>query len=237
MRLLPRIACLFSAAVVSAMLLAVAACGGDPTPTPTAPAPTPTPTRLVPADTPTTAPPAPRTRGQVEGVVFYVGDGSEATFTVREELTTVPLPFDAVIRTEGLSGEVRLDGAASEITIDLHSMTSDQTNRDRYIRSVMFPSDRYATISIGDLTPLPAGFTEGEEVTAQVEGTLTIKGIETPLTFNVEARDDGDVVFVVGRTTWTWAQLSLPVPSARIVVSLADEVHTEVLLSLSADGG
>ena len=76
-------------------------------PTPTA-APTstvtavPTPT-AAPTSTPSaTATPAfdpDRETGTYQGVTFLVGEGSEATFTVGEELTLLPLPNDAVMRT------------------------------------------------------------------------------------------------------------------------------------------
>ena len=67
-------------------------------------------------------------------------------------------------------------------------------------------------------------------MTRTVEGVLSIRGIEAPLVFEVEARLDGEVLHVLGRTTFAWEQLEIPVPTARSVVSLADEVRVEVLL-------
>ena len=234
-----------------AALLVAAACGSEdaapaptatpeegrrPTAVPTLPAGEPRPTgEPDPTEEPTGWAPSERSRGEVAGVVFTVSEGSRATFTVREELTNVSLPFDAVIEANRLSGEVRLDGGPSHVTIDLHGMTSDQEGRDRYIRNRMFPNDPSATITFGDLTPLPAGFVDGKPITTQVPGTLRIKGVDVPLTFDVEARDDGAAVHALGRTEFTWDQLGLPVPSARVVVSLADTVRTEVLLALEPE--
>ncbi len=174
-----------------------------------------------------------RSTGDVEGVVFVVGEGSEATFSVGEVLVNVSLPdYEAVLRTTELSGEVLLDGGQSEVTVGLHSMTSDNENRDRYVRFRMFPDQRTASVVFDDLTPLPEGFTEGEEVRTEVTGALRINDIETPLVFEVEARDDGDVVFVVGRSSFTWDEIGEPVPTARSVVSVEDEVRVEALLAL-----
>ena len=170
--------------------------------------------------------------GEVDGVTFVVGEGSEATFTVTEQLTNLPLPNDAVMRTTGLSGEVRLDGGASEVSVDLHSMTSDSSGRDGYVRFRMFPNQPSATARFGDLRPLPDGFTDGEKVSTSATGELSINGVTHPLAFEIEARDDGEVVYVVGRTTFTWADIGMPRPSARIVVSVEDEVRVEVLLAL-----
>ena len=210
-----------------------------PTATPTAaqaapsPTPTATPTQAAPTATPTPGPaPADRAVGEVDGVAFVMGKGSEATFTVTEQLATLSLPNDAVMRTTGLSGEVRLDGGASEVSVDLHSMTSDSSGRDGYVRFRMFPDQPSATVRFGDLRPLPDGFTDGVEVSTTATGELSINDLTHSLVFDIEARDDGDVVYVVGRTTFTWADIGMPPPSARIVVSVEDEVRVEVLLAL-----
>lgn len=232
----------------------------QPAPTSTAPAGEPDPTRgptatpLPAGDTPATAAqgaarptatdppatPAPfsRSTGEVDGVRFVVGTGSEATFSVDEELARVTVPnYEAVMRTDELSGEVRLDGGDSLIMVGLHGMTSDEPFRDRYVRSRMFPNQPAAEVAFGDLTPLPDGFADGDTATADVTGTLRINGMEVPLTFAVEARDDGDVVYVVGRSSFTWDDIGEPVPTARSVVSVGDEVRVEVLLELTPTPG
>ena len=237
-----RVFCLALGAALVLALSAAAACGssgdesdaGDIQPTAAA-ASTPT---SEPAQEPTAEPteaPAPETRaaGDVEGITFAVGDGSEATFTVREELTSVPLPFDAVIRTTALTGEVHMDGRDSVIEIDLQQLRSDNTFRDRYIHSRMFGEHPTGVVTVRGVSDLPDGFAGGETVTGEVEGELQIRGVTVPLTFEVEARDDGDVVFVLGRTTFTWDELQIPKPTARSVVSLDDEVRVEVLLSVT----
>ena len=204
-----------------------------PTTAPASPAPTSAPTTAPASPAPTTAPSTgPRSTGEVDGITFIVSDGSEATFTVEEQLANLTLPNDAVMRTTDLSGEVRLDGGDSLITLGLQGMTSDNTFRDGYVRNRLLANQQSATLAFGDLTPLPSGFLDGDEVETEVTGTISINGIEAPLTFQVQARDDENVIFVLGRTTFTWADLSMPVPTARAVVSVEDTVRVEVLLSL-----
>ena len=204
---------------------------------PTATEPEPTAAPPTPTEEPeqeATAPPAAsgaRETGQVAGVTFAVGEGSEATFTVEEKFARVTLPNDAVMRTTALSGEVHLDGRPSVIEIDLHRLSSDQSRRDGYVRSRMFPNDPIATFTLDDATPLPAGFTEGKEVTAQVTGQLDIRGVQAPVTFDVEARDDGDVIFILGRTTFVWGDFQIPPPNIAGFVQVVDEVRVEVLLA------
>ena len=180
-------------------------------------------------------PAADRAIGEVEGVTFVVGVGSEATFTVNEKLASLPLPNDAVMRTGALAGEVHFDGRPSVITIDLHQLSSDQARRDRYVRERMFPNDPIATFTLPDAGPLPDEFTSGETATGEITGELEIKGFRAPITFEIEARDDGDVVYILGRTTFTWDHLDLPPPNLPFV-QVKDEVHVEILIAARPRG-
>ena len=228
---------------------ATSAAAAAPTPTEAAPAtqtpatPTPTPAATPPAaPTPPPAPTAPaasapeydedRAIGKLEGVTFVVAEGSEVTFTVEEQLTRLPLPIEAVMRTTTLSGEFRADGSPVTITVDLHSLRSDQDRRDQYVRQRMFPDHPTATFTVNGDRPFPEGFTDGEEVMTQLEGTLSIRGVEVPMTFDITARDDGNVVHLLGETTFTWADLGMDEPRAGIVVWVAEEVRVNVLLAL-----
>ena len=207
----------------------------EPASTP-APQATPDPT---PAATTEPADPAdtgPRQVGDVDGIVFQVGEGSEATFTVNEQLQQLSLPNDAVVRTTALSGHVSLDGGESAIHIDLHSLASDSSYRDRYIRQRMFPNSPTGTFTVQGLNELPDGFTDGDTVSAQIDGDLTIGSVTAPLTFDVEARDDGNAVYIHGTTTFTWDQLQLSEPIAGPVVSVDDEVRVEVLIAARPSG-
>lgn len=180
------------------------------------------------AESPTPQLPAP---GQVENVVFVVVEGSEATFTVNEKLAWLDLPNDAVMRTGALSGEVYLDGQPSVIDIDLHSLSSDSDRRDGYVRQRMFPDDPVATFTVTDLGQLPEPFTVGEVVAREVAGQLAIRGVTKPVTFDVEARLDPGKLFILGRTTFTWAELEIPPPNIPGRIQVKDEVRVEVLLS------
>ena len=169
--------------------------------------------------------------GDYDGLTFVVSEGSEATFTVTEQLANLPLPIDAVMRTTGLSGEVYLDGRPSTILLDLHSMSSDSNFRDGYVRSRMFGGYDVATFTVEAPDPLPDDFASGSEITTQATGTLDIRDVQVPITFEIQARDDGNALFILGRTTFTWDQLSIAKPTARSVVSLEDEVRVEIVLS------
>lgn len=164
-----------------------------------------------------------------DGNCWVVDEGSEATFTVRERLVRFTLPNDAVVRTEELSGEINLE-RPSVIEINLHSLSSDQKFRDKYIRDRMFPDSQIATFTVNDLGRLPQEMLSGGEVKGQVTGMLRIRGVVVPLTFDLQVRNDGDVLNVLGRTIFTWDQLQIPMPTARSVLWVEDEVSVEILL-------
>ena len=180
--------------------------------------------------TPEPSPAAESAQPDGEAQSFIIGEGSEVTFRVEEELGRSPVRFKAVISSTGLSGTANLDGQPSVVTLDLHSLSSDQNYRDQYIRSRMFPDTPEAVVTVNQLPDLPQTFFNGETTTGQLDGSLQIGDTVTPLVFDVEARHDGDVINVLGRTTFTWEQLGLSKPTARSVVYLADEVEVQVLL-------
>ena len=164
------------------------------------------------------------------GQSFVIGEGSKITFTVEEELGRAPVRFDAVITSTGLSGTASLDGQPSVVTLDLHSLESDQNYRDQYIRNTLFQDTPQAIVTVDELPDLPQSFFDGEEAAGQLDGSLQIGDTITPLVFDVTARHDGETINILGLTTLTWEQLGLPKPTARRVVYLADEVSVQVLL-------
>ena len=161
---------------------------------------------------------------------YVVVEGSEITFTVGEVLSRFPTPIEAVLRTSELSGQVNLDGQPSTVEVNLHSLNSDQQYRDRYVRLQMFPQHPVASFTVDSVTELPGEFDSGDTFQRSVSGTLNVKGADFPISFDLEVRNDGDLLNVLGRTVFTWQQLDVPVPKARSVVSIEDEVHVEILL-------
>ena len=201
----------------------------NPGPAPTD-APTPQPTTAPATEEPTEAPEPKPAEGGPAPDSFIVGEGSQITFTVEEELNRAPVRFDAVISGSGLTGFANLDGSPSVITLDLHSLESDQSFRDRYIRDRMFPNTPVATVTLDSLPDLPQSFFDGEETEGTLDGSLQVGDTVTPLTFDVVARHDGSVINVLGKTTFTWEQLGLAKPVFGPVAYLAEEVRVQVLI-------
>jgi hypothetical protein len=162
-----------------------------------------------------------------------VGTGSKATFTVGEQIARMPLPNDAVVSTSALTGEIHLDGRTSTIRLDLWQLSSDQPTRDRYIRNTMFPNAQFVTFAVGEQTAISDGTPLGAAVTkGPLSGTLELRGREFPITFEMkEGRDDGDVIYLLGKTRFTWQELDLEPPSSTGIVQINDDVAVEILLA------
>ena len=161
---------------------------------------------------------------------YVVGEGSEITFTVGEVLARSPARIEAVMRSTSLSGQININGEPSTIEVDLHTLSSDQQFRDRYVRSRMFPNDPVASFTVESAGDLPPEFHSGDTFQRPVSGALSLKGKDFPLTFDLEVRNDGNVLNVLGNTIVTWEQLEIPVPTARSVVSIEDDIHVQILL-------
>ncbi|MGE3856715.1 MAG: YceI family protein, partial [Dehalococcoidia bacterium] len=129
-------------------------------------------------------------QADLKGVTFVVGQGSQATFTVNEKLAQLTLPNDAVMKSSALTGDIRLDGRPSKITLDTTTLTSDQSRRDQAVRRMIFSKAPTAVLTIPSIATLPETYQPGETVKQQVTGTLAINGVEKPMAFEVEARLD-----------------------------------------------
>jgi len=171
------------------------------------------------------------TASDVQGVTYTVVAGeSKLTYTVREKLSVLPSSSDAVGSTGTLSGEVHLDGAASQITADMSTLTSNQDRRDDYVRSRIFNTDPTVTFVVDDLSGLPDSYQPGDTVILEVTGTATIRGVSKPLTFNVQGKFDEDELQLLGTTDFTWADFSIDPPNIPNIVQVEDNVHIEVLI-------
>ena len=167
--------------------------------------------------------------GSTDGT-FVVSEGSEATFTVNEKLSRLPLPNDAVLRTGAITGEIDLSAETSSLVIDLHSLESDDSRRDRYVRDRLFSTQSTATITITDFPDIPARFGEGEAFTSTVTGTVNVNGSDADIEFSIESRLDPDRLLVLVKGDFTWADFGMTAPTSNFFV-VKDDVHVEVLVS------
>ena len=170
---------------------------------------------------------------------YTVGPGSQAGYRVSEVLYGQRV--DAVGRTPNVSGSVQLGGTvveSGEITVDVGSVTSDQSRRDDYFTSSIMQTDRYpnAVFTLTGPTELGPTFADGARVTADATGTLTVKDVTREVTFPLTAVRNGDAIDVSGAVPVTFTDFGITPPNFADVVKVDPTGQVEFLLNLTPTG-
>lgn len=170
------------------------------------------------------------------------GDGSVAGYRVREKLTMLPAPSDAVGRTSELTGTVEIDDdgssiaalAGSVIEVDLTTLESDESRRDDRIRTSGLETDTYPTTSfeLTDDIAVPEVIREGSTVNVDAPGDLTLHGVTRSVTIPLEIRLSGNSVEIVGSQVITLSDYEIDVAAFGGFVSVKNEGTVEFELSL-----
>ncbi len=210
--------------IIGALML-VAACGGSATVSDASATPTATPTDSAVAAT-------------ASGAAWTVTDKSKATIRVREQLVGVSLPSDAVLTATGAKGSFTLntDGtfaSGSKITFDLTTLSSDERDRDNFIKNDtlqvrQFPTAEFVPTKTSGLTvPLATSGTFAFTLT----GNITIRGKTKEVTFDVTAkREGGDLTATAtANPSWKFGDFGMTAPSVPFrVLSVTDEIRAAI---------
>jgi polyisoprenoid-binding protein YceI len=169
---------------------------------------------------------------------WVVSNTSKATAKVREQLVNVSLPSDAVLTATGASGSFTLkdDGtfsSDSKITFDLTTLSSDQSQRDQFVKMDTLATRQYPTAQLVPTTvsglslPLP---TSGQ-FTFTLTGNLTIHGTTKTVTFDVTAKRDGGslTATATANPSLRFEDFGMSPPSVPLrVLSVVDEIRLSV---------
>lgn len=160
--------------------------------------------------------------------------GNEARYRVREQLLHHDLPNDAIGRTTAITGGITIakdgsiDTAASKITIDVTSLTSDKERRDGYVRQRILETAQYPTVVF---TPTAFHGVKLPPTSAaqsfDVAGLLTVHGVTRPTVWHVTAQSTDADLTGTGRTQFTFEDVSLSQPHVPVVLSVADTITLE----------
>jgi polyisoprenoid-binding protein YceI len=121
-------------------------------------------------------------------------------------------------------------GWPGAITVDLTTLQSDEDRRDRYLRTRSLQSDTFSTAEFvlqetpGLPWPLPA---EGEAI-FQMVGEMTLHGVTHPLTWDATAQFNDNSVSGKARTSFTFEEFDMDVPSVSVVLSVENNIRLEI---------
>lgn len=168
-------------------------------------------------------------------IVFQISQaGSEARFSIYEELAGQPKTVVGV--TDQVAGEIAVDlGDLSKtqvgvIQVNARAFATDSDRRNRAIRNFILNTDQfeYVTFTPKQIIGLTGAAQIGQPFTFQIEGDLTIRNITQTAVFNVtvtgesQSRLSGSAVTTVQR-----ADYQLTIPSVPNVANVGEEVTLE----------
>ncbi len=159
-------------------------------------------------------------------------EGSQAGYRIKE--TLFGQSTEAVGRTTKVTGQLAASGttvSAAAFSVDLTSVTSDQSQRDgqfqgRIMNTSKFPTATFTLTSPIDIGSIPA---DQQEIAVKATGDLTMHGVTKSVTFDLTAKLDGQHIDVAGSTTIVFADYGIDNPSAG-PAQTGDDGLLEVLL-------
>ena len=163
--------------------------------------------------------------------------GTKARYKVTEQLAGISFPSDAVGTTESITGAIVInpDGTIasdSKLTVDLKTLTSDQSLRDGYIQQRTLETDKFPTLvivakrAVGLPAPLPAG--QQAQAGFQLIVDMTLHGVTKETTWNVVATFGNTTVGGRATTTVQFADFKMTKPSLARLLSVDDKIQLEI---------
>lgn len=175
---------------------------------------------------------------------WTVGAASKATVRVREQLVGVSAPSDALLVATGGRGTFLLNPEGtfspdSKISFDLSSLTSDNRNRDDFVKRSTLAVSQFATADFVPVkaTGLPLPLPPTGDFTFRLAGKLTIHGVTKDVTFMVKAkRNGGDLTATATLDpSLKFGEFGMSAPSVPTrVISVVDEIR--LIVDLVATG-
>jgi polyisoprenoid-binding protein YceI len=167
----------------------------------------------------------------IEGT-WVVGDGSQVGYRIGE--TLFGQDSEAVGRSEGVTGEVTIDGTtvtAGSFEVDMTTFESGEAQRDSQFDGRIMQVDQFPTATFELTSPIELGAVpaDGEEITATATGDLTLHGVTQEVTIDLVARLDGSTFAVDGSIPVTFSDYDIDDPSGG-PASVGDDGELEVLL-------
>jgi polyisoprenoid-binding protein YceI len=240
-----------------ALALLLAACGGAPAAAPAAEAPAAEVATEAPAAPEATEAPAAAEApaeapadaaaqplgGQRTFVI--VPEESQASYIATEEFFAAALEKyginagfgEAVGVTQAIEGQLTLNfddlsNALGEnrFTVQMNTLETGRDNRDTWIRENGPAFNQYpeATFVATAIEGAPASYTEGEEVSFQLVGDLTVREVSRPTTFDVTAKLEGDTLTGTATTRALLTEFGIEPPSFANTLTVDDEFGIEV---------
>ena len=171
---------------------------------------------------------------------YAVSSGSEAGYRVSEVL--LGQDSTAVGRTARVWGTVTVAGGAvtsAVLTVDMASVTSDQSERNAQFDGRIMDVAQYPTATLALAKPLPLRTAPavGSKATYTATANLTMHGTTRSVTFPLAVERTTSGVYVLADVPVTFAEWGIANPSVGGFVTTADSGTVEALVHLTEGPG
>ena len=118
---------------------------------------------------------------------------------------------------------------ATEVTVDVSTLASDDDRRDNQLRMRGLETERFPTATFTLTQPIEIGRVPetGATVTASAVGDLTLHGVTKSVTVPIEARWTGSRIEVAASLAVNLSDYSIEAPTGFLVLSIADHGTVE----------
>ena len=188
------------------------------------------------------------TEGQAVGglrTFVIVPEQSTASYLVDEEFLGGALDklgiaagaADVVGSTQQIAGQLQLNlddlGAAlgeNRFTVQMTTLSTGEDRRDSWIREngPRFNDYPEASFVATAISGAPAAYSEGDEVTFQLVGDLTVRDVTQQVTFTVNAALAGDTLSGTAATALKLSDFGIEPPNFANTLVVADDFGIEV---------
>jgi len=179
-----------------------------------------------------------------QGLTFVIlADRSEAAYFADEKLASLPLPSTAKGATNDIEGAFHLtaDGWAldtsqqSVIRVGLANLVSGEDRRDNRVREALevstYPT---ATFTITSVTGVDPSLPADQEQEFQMTGVLDLHGVQKEVTWDVQARREGNVLTALATTNFRYEDFNIPVLNIAGFVTVEEDVTLQMQIVAQA---
>lgn len=176
-----------------------------------------------------------------------VPEGSQASFIASEEFFADALAkygIEAggnvvVGTTPGVTGEIQLDFdsadpvQSAQFTVDMTGLQTDQSQRDNWLEDNAIQTNAFpeSTFTATSATGLPETIQDGQEVSFQLNGDLTVRDVTKNVTFDVTAVISGNTLQGTAKLDLNMTDFGITPPDFINTLTVNDPFTIEVQLT------
>jgi polyisoprenoid-binding protein YceI len=116
--------------------------------------------------------------------------------------------------------------------VDLRTLDSGSSERDNHVRNDTLEVNKYpyATFTVMDAQVLPGSYSEGQNVTFKLKGSLTIHGVTRPTTFTMQGQLANNMVIGSAATLIHLQDFNMktPMTTAAVTITVSKDITLTV---------